>query len=126
MRFCCLCHSDDEEDEGRSRKPIPKWAQGAELQAALHRQFGDKRIDPDLIFPEVVSCDLEGEGRRAVPWGKYPPLLVLTVLCLFAFIAAIFNTSKKRYKKRTSSANWEKDSLTKDERVNYRRAMGFM
>ncbi|CAM9957806.1 unnamed protein product, partial [Sphacelaria rigidula] len=39
---------------------IPSWAKGSALTEALNRQYtGDDKQDPDTIFPEVVTCDLE-------------------------------------------------------------------
>ena len=40
-------------------KKIPEWARGPQLREALEKQFGENRMDPDLIFPEVHTCDLE-------------------------------------------------------------------
>jgi len=78
---------------------IPDWAQKSNLIPALERQFleGPDRIDPDTIFPEVATCDLE----------------------------AIFDRSKARYNKRTSSGNWTKDRVTASETLVYKRTMGF-
>jgi hypothetical protein len=41
---------------------IPAWARGQTLAAALERQFNTSSggwVDPDAIFPEVVTCNLE-------------------------------------------------------------------
>lgn len=42
---------------------IPAWARGQVLAAALERQFnvsaGGSWVDPDTIFPEVTTCNLE-------------------------------------------------------------------
>jgi len=78
--------SDSDSDSGSefkeksSKKKIPKWAQKANLIPALEKQFlvGEHRLDPDEIFPEVETCDLE----------------------------AIFDKKKKRYMKRASTGNW--------------------
>ena len=69
------------------------------MRAALEKQFldGPGKIDPDEIFPEVSTCDLE----------------------------AIFDQRKKRYLKRTSSGNWTKDKVTITEKLVYKRNMGF-
>jgi hypothetical protein len=69
------------------------------LRPALEKQFldGPYKLDPDEIFPEVSSCDLE----------------------------AIFDQKKKRYIKRTSSGNWTKDKVTITEKLVYKRKMGF-
>lgn len=92
--------SDDSEYSDRApKKKIPKWAQRENLRAALEKQFldGPGKIDPDEIFPEVSTCDLE----------------------------AIFDQRKKRYLKRTSSGNWTKDKVTITEKLVYKRNMGF-
>lgn len=90
---------DDEDDEGRSKKNIPDWARGANLDAAVHAQHGNGEgfVDPDTIFSEISTCDLE----------------------------EIFKNKKKRYQKRTSSGNWGPDRLTNTERLKYRHDMGF-
>lgn len=69
------------------------------MRPALERQFldGPHKIDPDDIFPEVSTCDLE----------------------------AIFDQRKKRYIKRTSSGNWTNDRVTVHEKLVYKRNMGF-
>lgn len=41
---------------------IPAWARGQALAAALERQFNVSAatwVDPDTIFPEVTTCNLE-------------------------------------------------------------------
>lgn len=39
---------------------IPAWAKGRPLHEALERQYaGGGQVDPDKIFPEVFTCDLE-------------------------------------------------------------------
>lgn len=93
----------DESDcsDAAPRKNIPKWAQKENLITALKSQYDDTnlRVDPDALFPEVETCDLE----------------------------AIFEGDKKknRYKKRTSSGNWTKDRVTAAEKLVYKRTMGF-
>ncbi|DBA02986.1 TPA: hypothetical protein N0F65_003174 [Lagenidium giganteum] len=95
--------SVNSEDEGRSDKNIPKWAQRDTLERTLRAQFGPNAIDPTpSIFPDFVdSCDLE----------------------------AIFETSdakkKKRFARRTSSGNWLADRPTAREKAMYKREMGF-
>lgn len=92
--------SDDSDYEDKEpKKKIPKWAQREFLRPALERQYldGPHKIDPDDIFPEVSTCDLE----------------------------AIFDQKKKRYIKRTSSGNWTKDRVTVHEKLVYKRKMGF-
>ena len=94
--------SDDESDsdeESAPRKRVPDWARSKELIPALQAQFCDasNRIDPDTIFPEVQSCDLED----------------------------IFDQKKSRYSRRTSSGEWTKDQITQGEKITYRKEMGF-
>lgn len=39
---------------------IPAWAKGKALNEALTRQYASaSQVDPDKIFPEVFTCDLE-------------------------------------------------------------------
>ena len=56
--------SEDSEDENASSKskgkPVPSWAKFPELGMALKKQFETGGVDPDIIFPEVTTCDLEG------------------------------------------------------------------
>lgn len=89
----------EEEEEERPRKPIPDWARGAALDQALAAQYGGTvPIDPDALFDEIETCDLE----------------------------AIFpNQKKKRFQKRTSSGLWVGDRLTAAEKDKYRQEMGF-
>ena len=54
-------------------------------------------IDPDTIFPEVESCNLE----------------------------EIFDQRKLRYARNTSSGNWTNDKVTTVEKLVYKRDMGF-
>ena len=40
---------------------VPAWASKESLEAALRKQFGDApNLNPDDIFGEVFTCDLEG------------------------------------------------------------------
>ena len=88
--------SSDEEEEA-PRKPIPAWAQGPALADALHAQYGGSGLNPERIFSTVQTCDLE----------------------------AIFQSNRRRYRQRTSSANWLPDRSTAEERERYRSAMGW-
>ena len=54
-------------------------------------------MDPDTIFHEVTTCDLE----------------------------AIFGQRKKRYNARKSTGNWANDQVTTVEKMIYKRKMGF-
>ncbi len=50
--------SESEEDSSDLQKQkIPPWAQGPELVEQLMKQ---KNADPEAIFPEVLSCNLDG------------------------------------------------------------------
>lgn len=97
--------TDDSESESENSKPkkkIPDWATRPNLMVALEQQYSGKgqqgqRIDPDDIFPEVQSCDLE----------------------------AIFGNKKSKYRTRNSSGNWTKDRVTVAEKLVYKREMGF-
>ena len=94
--------SDSDSDNERMNKKIPTWAQRSNLYSALEEQYngriGGKKIDPDEIFPEVHSCDLE----------------------------AIFGRRKsKNYRSRASSGNWANDQVTAAEKLVYKRQMGF-
>mmetsp|Transcript_37029 Transcript_37029/g.66647 ORF Transcript_37029/g.66647 Transcript_37029/m.66647 type:complete len:622 (+) Transcript_37029:243-2108(+) len=91
--------SDDEYEKPGPKKNIPEWAQKANLHRALERQFADgpDRQDPDKIFGEVITCNLE----------------------------EIFDKKKSRYQRRTSSGNWTKDHVTLAEKLTYKRVMGY-
>lgn len=93
--------SDSDSDNEKSKKKIPVWAQKQNLYPALEEQYNGrvdgKKVDPDDIFPEVHSCDLE----------------------------AIFGNKKKNYRSRASSGNWAKDKVTSAEKRVYKREMGF-
>ena len=94
--------SDDSEAENEKRKKqIPSWAKKEQLYAALEAQYGcvdGQRVDPDLIFSEVDTCNLE------------------------AIFGSKMNT---KYRNRTSSGNWSRDQVTAAEKLVYKRAMGF-
>ena len=94
--------SDSDSDNEKGKKKIPSWAQRSSLYSALEEQYngriGGKKVDPDEIFPEVHSCDLE----------------------------AIFGRRKsKNYRNRASSGNWANDEVTVAEKLVYKRGMGF-
>jgi hypothetical protein len=90
---------DSDESDSGPKKKIPTWAQKENLLTALKNQYDEtcKRLDPDTLFPEVDTCDLE----------------------------AIFEKKRSRFKKRTSSGNWSKDRVTSAEKKTYKRMMGF-
>lgn len=89
----------DEDDNQRPKKVIPDWAQKTNLHRALERQFSDgpNRLDPDKIFGEVLTCNLE----------------------------EVFDKKKSKYQRRTSSGNWTKDHVTLTEKLTYKRVMGY-
>eukprot|EP00529_Nitzschia_sp_RCC80_P031778 CAMPEP_0113457472 /NCGR_PEP_ID=MMETSP0014_2-20120614/9428_1 /TAXON_ID=2857 /ORGANISM="Nitzschia sp." /LENGTH=355 /DNA_ID=CAMNT_0000348973 /DNA_START=12 /DNA_END=1079 /DNA_ORIENTATION=+ /assembly_acc=CAM_ASM_000159 len=94
--------SDSEAENSKPKKKIPVWATRANLMTALEHQYNGKgqkgqKIDPDDIFPEVQSCDLE----------------------------AIFGNKKSKYRTRNSSGNWTRDKVTAAEKLVYKRDMGF-
>jgi hypothetical protein len=93
--------SDSEAENDKQKKKIPVWASRAHLVPALEQQYNGcidgRRVDPDTIFPEVQSCDLE----------------------------AIFGNKKAKYRSRTSSGNWARDKVTAAEKLVYKRDMGF-
>jgi len=93
---------EEEEQRSRSKKKIPEWAKPKNLMKALKRQEGvepgSKKMDPDRIFAPVTTCDL----------------------------SEIFPTRiRKRFKKRFSTGNWSKDTVSEAELAIYRRQMGF-
>ncbi len=94
--------SDDSETENEKRKKqIPSWAKKDQLYEALEAQYGcldGRRLDPDLIFSEVDTCNLE------------------------AIFGSKMNT---KYRNRTSSGNWSRDQVTAAEKLVYKRTMGF-
>jgi len=94
--------SDSESENEKAKKKIPSWAKRENLYSALEEQYngriGSVKVDPDNIFAEVQSCDLE----------------------------AIFGPKKsKLYKRRASSGNWANDQVTVAEKLVYKREMGF-
>ena len=80
-------------------RQIPAWAHKTNLFRALEQQFADvpNRLDPDKIFGEVITCNLE----------------------------EIFDKKKSRYQRRTSSGNWSKDHVTLAEKITYKKEMGY-
>ncbi|CAM9094946.1 unnamed protein product [Chrysoparadoxa australica] len=78
---------------------IPDWARGQNLAKILNKQYGGPNpMDPDTIFPEFFTCDLE----------------------------RIFDTKKKRYRTRNSTGNWMHDRLTDAEVLAYKKAMNYL
>ncbi|NXD05013.1 INCE protein, partial [Certhia familiaris] len=72
-----LNSDDSTDDESNPRKPVPAWADGAQLQEAIVHQYYHP-VDVDALFGAIPSPRLEH----------------------------IFYKSKPRYFKRTSSAVW--------------------
>ena len=92
--------SDSDEEEERARregKRIPGWARGSQLKQALSRQYTENSVDPEALFGEVDTCNLE----------------------------AIFGRQKTKYQRRTSSGNWTKDKATAAEKLAFKRQMGY-
>ena len=84
----------------RRKTPFLPFSTKSPLKRALKIQFGLKGpapINPDHIFAERTSCDLE----------------------------KIFDMKKKRYQRRGSSGVWLKDRVTDEEKQKYARRMGF-
>ncbi len=122
---------------------MPAWASKERLDAALRQQFGDApNLNPDDIFGEVFTCDLEGEfrvewemgGCWVLPQGGGGPLpraatniphrdrVCVCARCVAPLPlapSAIFQNRKQRYHRRTSSGNWASDKLTDKERKEY-------
>lgn len=92
-------NSDSDCSSRREKKRIPDWARKEQLLNALNHQLTKRDIDPDALFGEVESCNLE----------------------------AIFGRDDKkiRYWKRTSSGNWAHDKATAHEKLVYKRNMGY-
>ena len=95
---------DDEEGGGEAKAScnIPEWARGAPLKEALTKQFGldgGFPVNPDTIFAEVQTCNLEEI------FGPKP--------------------DKPYYKKRGSSAHWSADEVTSVEIRKYQQAMRY-
>lgn len=91
--------SDTDEEEERARrvgKKLPKWANKENLRQALQQQFTTHTVDPDELFGEVTTCNLE----------------------------AIFGRRKSKYHKRTSSGNWARDKVSAAEKLAFKRQVG--
>lgn len=91
--------SDSEADhpKGAKKTTVPDWAHGDALKSALEDQH---RPDRMAMFErafggDVSTCPLED----------------------------IFKTHKKRFTRRTSSANWAQDRLTDKEKQAYARSL---
>eukprot|EP01114_Cavostelium_apophysatum_P003782 TRINITY_DN1390_c0_g1_i1.p1 TRINITY_DN1390_c0_g1~~TRINITY_DN1390_c0_g1_i1.p1 ORF type:complete len:1130 (+),score=487.23 TRINITY_DN1390_c0_g1_i1:150-3539(+) len=98
---------DSEDDNARAKKHVPVWAREPQLHTSLVMQ---QYTDPDKIFPSVFSCDLEDIFQP----DQRPDM---------------DSTQKKRYKKRlgqrSSSANWDMDSFSVDDKLRYQNKFGF-
>jgi hypothetical protein len=95
--------TDDEDKEDRKKNQIPQWARGNDLKEALERQFGfhgHTPVDPDTIFFEVSTCNLEEIfGQKEGKFGSYA--------------------------KRNSTGKWDADELSLVEKRKYRSQMGY-
>ncbi|KAJ3386691.1 hypothetical protein HDU92_002342 [Lobulomyces angularis] len=96
--------SSNSEDENTSieekKRSLPDWAKQHSLNRTILSQM---KIDPETIFGKIGDCDLE----------------------------EIFKNSStktiKKFKKRTSSANWSgADQLAKNEEERYKKQMGYL
>lgn len=92
------CESDDEYYNKKPKKKIPSWASRDNLNPQVETQFQLGGIDPDEIFGEVETCNLQ----------------------------EIFSRKKSRYIKRTSSGNWCRDRATAAEKRAYKRNMQYI
>jgi hypothetical protein len=94
-------HEEDSDDSDanhrRATKKVPSWARRENLIPALEIQHSaNYPIDPDDLFGEVETCDLD----------------------------AIFPGRKlERCKRRGSSGNWEKDGITAEEKLEYKKKL---
>ena len=85
--------SDDDDSEDRESKMIPEWARSSNLTKALEIQYSKKyAIDPDELFGEVETCNLE----------------------------AIFGLKLPKFRHRNSSGDWTKDRVTREEKRMYK------
>ena len=87
--------SEDEEDDvsETNKKMIPDWARSRCLGQALEIQFSKNYpIDPDDLFGEVETCNLE----------------------------AIFDKKSLKYRTRNSSGDWANDRVTAEEKRWYK------
>eukprot|EP01035_Chromulina_nebulosa_P019638 gene19638-25549_t len=98
---------DDVKAKEENKKFIPEWARSKVLRAALERQYGLvgnlPPIDPDMIFHEVTTCNLEE---------------------IFGMKSGI--NPNRSYAKRTSSGRWDHDALSIVEKRTYRYQMGYV
>lgn len=92
-------YDSDDDDRSETSKPakrIPDWARSHNLLKALERQYSPNYpIDPDELFGEVESCNLE----------------------------AIFGKKSSKYRRRNSSGDWTKDKVTSEEKRKYKLAL---
>jgi Inner centromere protein, ARK binding region len=85
--------SDDEDYEPRREKRYPDWVSSTNLIKALEVQYSSScRIDPDALFGEVETCNLE----------------------------AIFNRKSSKYRHRNSSGDWTEHRVTAEEKRIYK------
>ena len=98
-------HSDASDEDPSSPtsndKRVPTWAREPQLSQALRAQ-AVACVDPDLIFPPIdpYACSLEEifKGYKR----------------------------KKKFRERSSSANWGMDMLSAREEMTYKREMGYI
>lgn len=95
---------DSDNESQRPKKRIPAWVKRDKLIPALEFQYEKSTYDPDEIFGEVQTCNLEAI------FGGMP-------------LQGEAKNKKRDYEKRTSSGNWTKDRATVAEKLAYKRAI---
>jgi hypothetical protein len=108
-----ICSEEGEEP----RKKVPEWAESSALLRALRAQ----NADPDAIFPDVGSPNLDeifpsvrAEPDKAAAAGAH---------------AARHGSSAAtagRFRRRASTGNWTRDALTEKENIAYKKKMGYI
>jgi hypothetical protein len=91
-------NSDDESEtsQKKPKKRVPEWSRRENLHKALTFQYSPNlQIDPDELFGEVETCNLE----------------------------MIFNKKSSHYRRRKSSGDWTKDRVTSEEKRAYKLAV---
>jgi len=119
----CICsiwanavsrYSDsDEEAQAAKAAALPDWTRSPELRQALAAQ---SQFDPDLIFGAIPPLRMEGTSRLyASPSSDYS-----------LHVLEIFVGPQKRFRARTSSANWAgPDQLSRMEEIEFAKRMGY-
>ena len=84
-------------DKSKKKTSVPDWAHGDNLKAALEDQHRPDRL---AVFERAFGDDMNT-----------------------CSLEDIFRTHKKRFTRRTSSANWAQDRLTDKEKQAYTRSL---